>query len=403
VLTYKYKAINEQGKFANGSMEAANPTDLEMRLQRMGLDLINYRDKERGLFSRGHRKITRADLITFSFHLEQLTRAGVPLIDALKDLRDTTDQPTFQSTISQVIEGIEGGKTFSGMLEQFPQVFGSVYASMVKVGERSGRLPDVLRDLAEMTKWQDELIARVKRAMMYPAFVSVVVFFMLMFIMTFLVPNLVRFVQSTGHELPFHTRALLATSKVFVDYWYLIIVVPIAIPLAVRYGKRLSPRFRYQWDMLLLNAWVIGPVMYRFKLARFANYSAMMYASGITVLDALSLGRQIVDNLVLDDAIERVRVQISDGESISNSFAQAGLFPPLVVRMMRVGEGSGELDKAFLQISYFYSREAQEAVGRMEQFIGPALILLVAGLMLWVIMSVIGPIYDAIFTVGATI
>jgi type IV pilus assembly protein PilC len=272
---------------------------------------------------------------------------------------------------------------------------------MVKVGEKSGRLPDVLHDLAEMTKWHDELVARVKKVMMYPAFVSVVLFFVLLFIMTYLVPNLVTFVKSTGQELPLHTLALLATSDFFINYWYLVIVIPVVIPIAIGYGRRSSRRFRRETDKFLLNFWLVGPVVYRYKLARFANYAAMMYASGITVLDSLGLCRDIVDNLVLDEAIERVRMQISDGESISNSFALAGMFPPLVTRMMRVGEGSGELDKAFMQVSYFYSREAQEAIGRLEQFIGPALIMFVGGLMLWVILSVIEPIYDAVLTVGA--
>ena len=400
---YRYKAINASGKTQTGVQEAANGTDLEMRLSRMGLDLINFRLKKQSLFGQGNRKVSRADLINFSFHLEQLIRAGVPLLDALQDLRDSENNSGFQNVISQIVEGIEGGQTFSAMLEQFPHIFGDVYASMIRVGEHSGRMSDVLHDLAENTKWQDELVSRVQRILIYPIFVAVVLFFVLIFVMTYLVPELVTFIAGTGYELPWYTKALLATSDFFVSYWYIIIVMPIIIPIIIRYAARISGQFRYQWDQFKLNVWLIGPILYRYKLARFANYAAMMYASGITVLDLLKLSQKLVDNRVLDTAIDNVHSSIEDGETITNSFANTGLFPPLVVRMVRVGEGSGALDQALMQVGYFYSREAREHIERFEQFIGPILILCVAFILIWVIASVIFPLLDTAINIGTSL
>ncbi|MEM7206626.1 MAG: type II secretion system F family protein [Pseudomonadota bacterium] len=397
---YRFKAVNEFGNVQSGVQEAANATDLEMRLSRMGLDLINYKLKNQQLFGQRARKVSRSDLINFSFHLEQLMRAGVPLVEALQDLRDSEENASFQAIISQIVEGIEGGQSFSQMLEQFPHIFGDVYASMVRVGERSGRLPDVLHDLAENTKWQDELVSRVRRILIYPVFVATVLFVVIIFVMVYLVPNLISFIQSIDNELPWHTRALLATSDFFVEYWYVIILLPILIPLSIKYAARFSAGFHYSWDNFKLSMWFVGPVLTRYKLARFANYAAMMYASGITVLDLLQLSRPLVNNRVLDQAIDDVHNRIEDGETIANSFSNTGFFPPLVVRMVRVGESSGSLDEAFSQVGYFYGREAREQIERLEQFIGPILILTVALILGWVISSVIGPVVDSAIRLG---
>ena len=400
---YRFKAVNEHGRRQTGVQEAANATDLEMRLSRMGLDLISYKLKNQSVFGQRGRRVTRADLINFSFHLEQLTRAGVPLIEALQDLRDSEENITFQSVISQIVEGIEGGRSFSSMLEQFPNIFGEVYSSMVRVGEQSGKMSDVLHDLAENTKWQDELVSRIRRIMIYPIIVAILLFAVVLWVMVFIVPQLVSFLSAIGQELPFYSRALISTSEFIVDWWLLIILLPILVPLVVRYAIRVSAGFHYQWDRMMLNMWLVGPVFFRFKLARFANYAAIMYASGITVLDLLQLGRQLVNNRVLDEALDAVHNNIEDGETISRSFAATGLFPPLVVRMVSIGESSGALDKAFNQVGYFYGREAREAIERFEQLVLPLMILPAGLLLLWVIASVIIPLFDSAIEFGTAL
>ncbi len=395
--TYKYKAMDAHGRRVGGSMDAANPTDLEMRLQRMGLDLVQHRQLKRRAWLRFGR-ISRTELINFSFHLEQLLRAGVPMVDALTDLGSTIDDPAFRDVVTEIVEAIEGGQTFSEALAGFPQVFGTVYVSMIRVGEQSGRLPEVLKDLAAMLRWQDELMAYAKRVMVYPMIVLAVVASVILFLMMYLVPKLTSFLNTMDQTLPLHTRALIATSDFFMAWWWLIGLVAIATPPVIRYMARNSPRFRYRWDAFKLNIWLFGDLAYKIRLARFSNYFALMYSSGITVLEALRLSRQLMDNAVLERGIERVQAHIAEGRTISEAFSAAGLFPPLVVRMMRVGETSGALDEALHNVSYFYSREVNEAVERLQPAIQPVLTVILGSLVAWIMLSVIGPIYDTIAT-----
>ncbi|MDX1609652.1 MAG: type II secretion system F family protein [Halofilum sp. (in: g-proteobacteria)] len=395
--TYKYKAVDSTGRAVRGTIDAANLTDLEMRLSRMGLDLVQYRQQRRGRRLR-IRRTSRNELINFSFHLEQLLNAGVPMVDALSDIGSTIDDPAFRDVVAELVEAIEGGSTFSEALAAFPHVFGNVYISMVRVGEQSGRLVPVLRDLAAMIRWQDEMISYAKRVMVYPAIVLAVVGAVVVFLMIYLVPQLTSFLATMGAELPAHTRALIAVSGFLVDWWFVLLAVGFAVPFAIRYLTRNSPRFRYQWDLLKLHIWLFGPLNYKIRMARFANYFALMYTSGITVLEALRLSRALMDNVVLEGAIHRVQESIAEGETISEAFSRARLFPPLIVRMMRVGETSGALDEALHNVSYFYSREVRESVERLQPAIQPVLTVILGALVGWIMFSVIGPIYDTIST-----
>jgi len=396
--TYRYKAVDPGGRVTNGTMEAANVTDLEMRLSRMGLDLVKGRTIARHGFLTRFKRISRAELITFSFHLEQLLNAGVPIVDALHDLCGTIDDPAFRDIVAELVEAIEAGQTFSEALAAFPEVFGRVYVSMVRVGEESGRLPVVLNDLAGMLRWQDELIAYARRVMVYPVIVFTVVIAAVVFLMIYLVPRLTNFLETMDATMPAHTRALIFLSDFFVAYWYLLAAVIVLVPVGVRYLARRSPRFRYRWDAFKLRIWLFGDLAWKIRLARFSNYFALMYASGVTVLDALRLSREIVDNVVLEQAIERVHADIAEGKNISDAFASAGLFPPLVVRMMRVGETSGALDQALHNVSYFYSREVRESVERLQPAIQPVLTVFLGVLVGWIMLAVLGPVYDAITT-----
>jgi type IV pilus assembly protein PilC len=398
--TYKYKAMDAQGRGVTGTLDAANITDLELRLERMGLDLIRSRQAQRRSLLDRFKRTSRVELINFSFHLEHLLHAGVPMVEALSDLGSTIDDPAFRDVVAELVEAIEGGKTFSQALAAFPGVFGHVYVSMIRVGEASGRLPRVLHDLADMLRWQDEIMAFIKRVMVYPIIVLTVVGGVIAFLMTYLVPKLTQFLQSVGSEIPLHTRALIATSDLFVGYWYLLVVVIVATPLIIRYLARNSPRCRFNWDRFKLRLWLFGDLMYKIRLARFSNYFALMYGAGITVPEALRLSRALMDNAVLEDAIDRVQRHIGEGQTIGDAFARTGLFRPLVVRMMHVGESTGALDQALHNVSYFYAREVRESVERLEPAIQPLLTVVLGALVAWIMFSVLGPIYDTVATLN---
>lgn len=390
-----YKAMDERGRIVNGRVDAVNIGDLEMRLRRMGLDLISSREANvRGPGGGG--KVRRQELIGFCFHLEQLLASGVPVLDGLADLRDSVDDPKMREVIAGMVESIEGGKTLSGAMEEYPAVFGNVFINLVRAGELSGSVSEVLRSITQNLKWEDEQIALIKRLMTYPIIVGTVVIGVVMFLMGYLVPQLVSFIKSMGQELPFHTIVLIWVSNVVANYWYLVIAAPFAATAALMASMRLSPAVAYGVDEIKLKLWVFGPLYKKIILARFASYFALMYASGITVLECIRVCEGLVGNRVVEEATRRAGRQIADGASISAGFESTAMFPPLVLRMLRVGENTGGLDTALLNISYFYDRDVKESMQRLETMIGPAMTLILGGILFWVIFSVLGPIYDLI-------
>jgi type IV pilus assembly protein PilC len=393
---YRYRAVNTEGKVRSGDLHAANALEIEHRLDNLEYTLISCKELGKSSVRFGRSRLNRKELINFVFQLEQLTKSGVPLLEGLQDLRDSTDAGYYRDVLASLVESIEGGKTFSGALAEFPRDFDTVFVSLVEVGEESGELPAVLKNMGETLRWVDELIATTIKIMMYPAIVGVVLFGVTTFLMIYLVPQIIPLVLEMGGEIPAHTRALIATSDVFVNYWWALIGVPIGLYITIRSMARNQPEIRYKLDQLQLKLWLFGPIVFRIKLARFASYMALLYASGITVLRALEICRALMDNLVLERAIDQIGSRISEGNSISDSFAETGLFPPLVVRMVRVGENTGNLDEALNNVNYFYNREVQDAIDRIEPTINPVMTILMGGVLAWVMMAVLGPLWDTV-------
>ena len=392
----QYKAVDDHGKRVLGQIEAVNAADLESRLRRMGLDLINFKEARPGGGAVGAGSVKREDLINFSFHLEQLLRSGVPVVDGLVDLRDSVESPRLREVIAGMIESIEGGKTLSQSMDDYPKVFDDVFVNLVRAGEYSGRVSEVLKSITENLKWQDEQAALIKRLLMYPSVVGTVVMLVVFFLMTYLVPQLVSFIKNMGQELPIHTRVLIEVSHFFVSYWYVVLLSPIVIFIAVMVAQRSSTAFAYMFDAFKLKVWMVGPIQRKIILARFANYFALLYSSGITVLECIQVCEGLVGNRTIRDAAHRAARQIADGASISAGFESTGLFPPLVLRMLRVGESTGGLDEALLNISYFYDRDVKESMQRLQTMIEPTMTVVLGGILFWVIFSVLGPIYDLI-------
>lgn len=391
---YAYKAMDSNGRMVLGRMDAINAVDLEMRLKRMDLDLINGEPVKQGSF--GGARITRRELIAFCFHLEQLSRASVPIIECLGDLRDSLENPRFREVLADLIESVEGGKTLSQALASHPKVFDGVFVSLVQAGEETGNLPAVLHNLTESLKWQDELAAQTKKLVMYPAFLGGVVVLVLLFMMMYLVPKMVGFIKNMGQELPIHTKVLIATSNFFIDFWYLIIGLPVVLAIAVAVAVRGNPRARYRLDAAKLAMPWVGEILKKVILSRFAGVFAMMYASGISVLDSIRTSQGIVGNAVIREGLEKVEEMIGDGQNITVAFQNVGLFPPLVIRMLRVGENTGSLDTALTNVGYFYNRDVRESIARVQAMIEPAMTMIVGLILGWVMLAVLGPIYDTI-------
>lgn len=393
--SFNYKAIDKLGRPAMGQVDALNEVDLEIRLERMGLDLITFRQakKSTSLFNRN--KVSNQDLVMFCFQLEQLTSAGVPLLECLQDLRESNPNPYFQKVLGAVSAEVEGGKMLSQALAEHPSVFSEVFVSLIDAGEQTGQLPVVFNNLFNTIRWQDELVSQTKKLLAYPAFVAVVVLGAVAFLMSYLVPQMVSFLRNMGQELPLNTKILIVISNAFVNYWWLIISVPILIFVALATIIQSNPMARYRFDMIKLNLPITGPILHKIIMARFARYFALMYQTGIPILDAIKICEKIVGNQVVAEALSRAYAQINAGDSMSESFRNAGLFPPLVVRMIRVGESTGALDKSLLNISYFYDRDVNDAMQKMLKMIEPALTVLLGAILGFIMFSVLGPVYDS--------
>ena len=392
---FTYKAVDAHGKNVAGRVEAINVFDLEQRLARMGLDLIaGAPSAHKARFIGG--RIARQDLINFCFHLEQLASAGVPVIEGLVDLRESVENPRFREVVSGLTESIEGGKNLSGALAEYPEVFSKVFVSLVRSGEQTGKLSEVLKSLTESLKWEDELAAQTKKLMMYPAFVGSIVLLVTLFLMIYLVPQMTGFIRNMGQDVPLQTRILIIVSNFFVDFWWAVLAAPFVAWFGLKFAMKNNPSVEYAVDQYKLTIPLIGPILRKIILSRFASSFAMMYSSGITVLDAIRSCEEIVGNKPLENALRMVGQQIAEGKNMTAAFTDLGLFPPLVIRMLRIGENTGALDTALLNVRYFYNREVRESIGKVQAMIEPALTLVLGAILCWVMLAVLGPVYDAI-------
>ena len=392
---FAYRAVDAEGRISTGNLDAANAIDLELRLKRLGLDLVTFEGVKRSTAARS-RRVSRTELITFCFHLSQLLKAGVNIIEALTDLRDTVDNAGFRQVIASLLEDIGGGLKLSEAMANHSYCFDDVFVSLVRAGEQSGQMTQVLDELSENLKWQDEMASQAKRAMVYPIIVAVVIFAVIVVLMTVLVPQLAATMKTMTSKLPRETEILIMVSNFFVKWWYLVIGVPVAAVILTFTLARTSDNAKRAIDDLALKLPVLGDIRTKIILARFSTYFAMLYKAGISVLDCIQICEKIVGNRVMEEGLQRVGRSISEGQGISQAFLATKLFPPLVLRMLRVGESTGGLDSALLNVSYFYNRQVREGIARMQALLGPATTIILGGLIIGILTTVFLPMYEII-------
>jgi type IV pilus assembly protein PilC len=392
---FAYRAVDSDGQLSSGNLDAANAIDLELRLKRLGLDLVTFTGVKRSTAART-RNVSRQELITFCFHLSQLLKAGVNIIEALTDLRDTVDNAGFRQVLASMVEDIEGGLKLSEAMANHPYCFDNVFVALMRAGEQSGQMVEVLDELSENLKWQDEMASQAKKALMYPAIVFVVIIAVIFVLMVFLVPQLAMTFKTLVPKLPRETEALVFVSNIFVKWWYLLLGIPIAAGFAMFFAAKTNDRVQRFIDVMGLKLPVLGPVRQKIILARFSTYFAMLYRAGISVLDCIQICEKIVGNRVMEEGLQRVGRSISEGQGISQAFIATKLFPPLVLRMLRVGESTGALDTALLNVSYFYNRQVRDSIGKMQTLLGPVTTVVLGGLIMVILYSIFLPIYDVI-------
>ncbi len=397
--SFHYRAVDTNGSVIEGSLEASSERAVETQLRQSGIELLRCAEQGRSMIRR-RKGVSRKELIGFCFHMEQMTRAGLPILEALADLRDSVDNERFAEVLGNLISAVEVGKTLSQSMAEYPDVFDDIFVNLIAVGEESGELSDVLLKLTESLKWQDELISKAKTVIMYPAFVGVVVLTVMLFMMLYVVPQMVDFIKEMGQTLPVHTRALIGFSGFLVNHWWWAVPLPFALLVSAKFYADRDDGFRYQVDKLKLKAWYVGPINQKIVLSRFASYFALCYSAGLDVLSSLRISEDIAGNVVIRAGIRSISDSIADGKTLSDSIDETEMFPPLVVRMVRMGESTGALDNALGKVSYFYDREVTESIDRLKAMIEPAMTVILGGIMAWIMLSVLGPIYETISKIG---
>lgn len=391
---YQYRATSNDGRIAKGRIDALHETDLETQLKRLDLSLLSADPVTARSVS--IKSIPKREVLNFLFQLEMLVRAGVPILDSLADMRDASETPSARDLAASLYEKIEAGSTLGVAVAAFPAVFSETVVNLIRSGEVTGQLPDVLKEVVRSLRWQDEMTSQTKKLLAYPAFVSVVIGGVVFFLMIYLVPQLIGFLNNLGQEIPLQTRLLIGLSGIFVHYWWALLSVPPLLVMAILSMSVAMPGFRYKLHEWQLRIPVIGPVLKKMTMARFADTLGLMYRTGIPLTEGLVYCEKISSNVVIQNAIRRSRERVLNGTSISESLAMEQLFPSFVIRMIKVGETTGALDTALANVSYFYSRDIDESISRVQAMIEPALTVVMGLILGWIMLAVLGPIYDTI-------
>jgi len=397
---YAYKARDARGQLVQGVMESADMAAVANSLFGSGITPV---DIEPASASRQpsaapprawrKAKVKAVDLLIFSRQMYALLKGGVPILRALGGLQESSNNPTFKGTLQKVRESLESGRDLTTSLQRQGNVFSPFYVAMVYVGETTGRLEEIFLRLFDHLEFQEEMRNQVKSALRYPLFVVSVMALALAVLNLFVIPQFAQVYKGFGAELPAVTRALIGFSQWCVNYWWAMLIGGIAAVFAMR-GWLATADGRYRWDRMQLRIPIVGRIVHKASMARFARSFALAVRSGVSAVQALTLVSQVVDNRYLARCIERMREGVERGESILRTAAHSGAFTPVALQMILVGEESGALDDMMDEVADMYTREVQYELKTLGAQIEPILILLLGVLVLIVALGVFLPIWD---------
>ena len=358
----------------------------------MGLDLITYQEMDRKAPSFGAGgKITRQDLVNFCFDMEQMVRSGIPLLDGLRDMRDSMESPRFRDVLTVMTEDMEGGRVLSQCMMTHADVFDTVFVNLIGPASSPGSAAD-FSNLSEQLKGRT-IHLQTRRLLIYPALRSWSCSACCSPCSCFWFPRSPSCSRPWDAHCPFR-REPSCVSAFMASYWPVVLGLPIVAAVGLIAAVRSNSKIAYMWDYAKLRIPLLGPILQKIIMSRFANVFSLMYRSGITVLDGIKISEEVVGNRVISDGLNRAGQQVSAGEGLTETFQNLGMFPPLVIRMLRVGETTGALDAALTNVTYFYNRDVKEAVDKGLKMLGPVLTLVLGGMISFVIWAVLGPVYD---------
>jgi type IV pilus assembly protein PilC len=392
---YAWKALSSDGRTTTGKTHASDTAALSTLLEQSGQMLLKAK-VIKPLFNFGGKKVQVVQLVNFSFQLSMMLRAGVTILEALRDIADAESHATFRQVIAALGDALSTGKTLSQSMALHPKVFDEVYVNLVQAGEQTGQLTEVLEDLTETLKWQHEMASQTKKALIYPIIVLVVITGVLLFMLGYVVPQIAQLLKTMKVVLPWQTKLLIFLSDLILNYWPWLLTGFIGITISFMFFAKIPAPMRAWADKVKLKIPVVGKVLKKIALARFSYVLAMLYAAGITVMDALKVVEKAVGNHAMASAIKGARMQISKGKSLSAAFTGSDLFPPMVVSMLRVGEATGSLDTALKNVSYMYTREAREAVENLQASLQPIMTVVLGTILALIMAFTLGPLYESV-------
>ena len=392
MANFKYRAINLEGKYVSGRLSADNPSELMSLLKSSSLELVSFREEKTNLlnFLNG---IKSSELITIFIHLEQLDKAGVSIIESIQDLKETADTARVKNLMQEIYESIKNGNLFSESLAKRPDIFKSTYVGLIAMGEKTGNLSNSFANIVDDIKWNIEIKRKTRKAIMGPMFGLVLMFLVLGVMTTIVVPKVTGFLAAQSIDLPAITVALVAFSGFVQNNWLVLLVSPFFIWIFIKIlGK--FPKIRLKIDYFKLKIPIFGSIVLKIESAKFCQFFAVTFKSGLGVLECLDSSSVAIKNTAIQKAISYVRQQVSDGQSLSGSISATKFFPNLVVRMFKVGEESGNMENSLKNIKYFYDKEINDSIDRIVGLIQPTITVVMGGMIAWISIAVFGPIYS---------
>lgn len=399
--TFRVKARNWEGKIISNDMDGPSKEEVVARLREKGLFVTSIDEKRSNpalsLFGGGG--VTSKEVAIFANMFSVMISSGVPLVRCLSILQAQVENPAFSKIIGTIRTEVEGGSTFSAALSRHPRVFDNLFCNLVKAGEAGGILDKILDRLSGYLEKSEELKAKVKGALTYPVVVLAIAALVVLALVLFVLPQFKSIFQSMNVDLPAVTEMLLAFSDIMQEWWWIILPCMALIPISVMQFFK-SPQGARVFDTNILRVPVFGPMMRKVAVARFTRTLGTMISSGVPILQALEVTAATAGNIVIKEAVDKTRVSIREGESIADPLRQSGVFPPMVVQMISVGEETGELDKMLMKIAEFYDTEVDTAVKALTSIIEPIVIVFMGVVIGGIVLAVFMPMLKLINNVG---
>jgi general secretion pathway protein F len=396
---YAYKGIDARGKAVKGTRDADSAKALRTVLKRDGVLATEILEQSEAAkqaardidFGRLFRRVSPTDVAVSTRQLAVLLRAGVPLVEALSALIEQLDQPELKAAFTDTRNQVNEGSTLADALKAHPKIFLTLYVNMVAAGEASGTLEEVLGRLAEFLDDQTRLQSKVRGALAYPVVMAVVVVLILFLMMSVVVPKVTAIFENFNQTLPWYTSLLIWVSDIFSNYWWLIAALMGGGIYWFRRWKA-TDEGRKKWDLFLLDVPLFGPLLIMVAVARFARTLATLLSSGVPVLTAMDITRNVLGNTELMRVVEDARASVREGEGIAKPLRQAGRFPPMVIHMIAVGERTGQLEEMLVHVADSYDQQIEVRVGAMTSILEPLLIVVMGAVVGGIAFAILMPL-----------